>query len=99
MDWKSLLDTVTQALNTVQTIGNTPGVNLIPYVSTIASAAGVIKFGIEAGANVVDDIAAFRATFDHPPTPEELAALNARIAGLRTKLHAPMPPKEAGEPE
>jgi hypothetical protein len=99
MDFRALLDSVTSALTMVQTIGATPGVNLIPYVSTIVSAAGVLKFGIEAGKNVADDIAAFKAAFDHQPTPEELAALDARIAALRTELHAPMPAKDADEPE
>lgn len=97
-DLKSLLDAVTTALNVVQTAGNLPGVNLIPYVSTIASAAGVLQFAIEKGQNVAADITAFKDTFTNGlPSQDKLDALDARIDTLRTKLHAPLPAKEEGE--
>lgn len=98
--FKGLLDAVVTALGVVQTAGNLPGVNLIPYVSTIASAAGVLQFAIEKGKNIASDIAAFKDTFANGlPSQEKLDELDTRIEALRVKVHAPLPPKEEGEEE
>lgn len=99
MDYKVLLDTVVKALDMIQVVGSTPGVNLIPYVSTIANAAGTIKMGLDVGKNVAAQIAAFQETFENAPTPNQLASLNIKISELRQELHAPLPPREDGEPE
>lgn len=99
-DFKSLLTAVTTALGAISTAGNLPGVNLIPYVSTVASAAGFLQFAIEKGMNVADDIATLQDTFSNGlPSQDKIDALDARIEALRTKLHAPLPPKEDGEEE
>jgi hypothetical protein len=99
-DFKSLLGAVTTALGAISAAGNLPGVNLIPYVSTVASAAGLLQFAIEKGMNVADDIAALKDTFSNGlPSQDKVDALDARIEALRTKLHAPLPPKEDGEDE
>lgn len=97
-DLSSLLSAVTTALGVIQTAGNLPGVNLIPYVSTVASAAGVLSFAIEKGQNVAKDIAAFKETFANGlPSQDKIDALDARIEVLRAKIHAPLPEKEEGE--
>lgn len=99
-DFKSLLTAVTTALGAISAAGNLPGVNLIPYVSTVASVAGLLQFAIEKGVNVASDIAALKDTFSNGlPSQDKIDALDARIATLRTRLHAPLPPKEDGEDE
>ncbi len=99
-DFKSLLNAVVTALGTISAAGNLPGVNLIPYVSTVASVAGLLQFALEKGINVAGDIAALRETFSNGlPSQDKIDALDARIAVLRAKLHAPLPPKEDGEDE
>jgi hypothetical protein len=96
--FKSLLDAVTTALGVIKTAGNLPGINLIPYVSTVANVAGVLQFAIEKGQNVAADIAAFKDSFANGlPSQDKLDALDARIDALRDKLHAPLPPTEEGE--
>lgn len=99
-DFKSLLTAVTTALGAISAAGNLPGVNLIPYVSTVASVAGLLQFALEKGINVAGDIAALKETFSNGlPSQDKIDALDARIAVLRAKLHAPLPPKEDGEDE
>ena len=67
---------------------------------TIASTAGALKFAVEKGQNVAKDIADFKDTFSNGlPSQDKLDAQDARIAALRAKVHAPLPPKEAGEPD
>lgn len=99
-DFKSLLSAVVTALGAIREAGNLPGVNLIPYVSMVASAAGLLQFAIEKGINVASDIAALGDTFSNGlPSQDKIDALDARIATLRSKLHMPLPPKEEGEDE
>lgn len=96
--FSSLLSAVVTALGVIKTAGNLPGINLIPYVSTVANVAGVLQFAIEKGKNVASDIAALKDTFANGlPSQDKLDALDARINALRDKLHAPLPPPEAGE--
>jgi hypothetical protein len=99
-DYKSLLTAVTTALGAISAAGNLPGVNLIPYVSTVASVAGLLQFALEKGINVASDIKALKDTFSNGlPSQDKIDALNARIVTLRAKLHLPLPPKEDGEDE
>lgn len=99
-DYKSLLTAVTTALGAISAAGNLPGVNLIPYVGTVASVAGLLQFALEKGVNVASDIAALKDTFSNGlPSQDKIDALDARIATLRAKLHLPLPPKEDGEDE
>lgn len=100
MDFKSLLDTFGNVVSVIKSIAETPGVNLIPYASTVSNAIGAIQVAVKLGQNVSSHIAALNDTFAHGiPSQDKLDALDARIATLRAKLHAPLPPKEDGEPE
>lgn len=98
MDIKGILDAVSTALGVIKGIADTPGVNLIPYVSTVSSAIGVIQLAVGQGKNVVDLVTSLKSTFaGGVPTQAQLDALDARIAAARAKLHAPLPAKEEGE--
>lgn len=98
MDWKHAFEVVSNALGVVSRAGSIPGVNLIPYVSTIAAAASALKSGIDLGVKVAPYAEAVRETFANGmPTQEKLSALDARIAELRAIIHAPLPAKEDGE--
>lgn len=98
MDLKTILGAVDTALGAIKTATNLPGVNLIPYVSTVSSAVGVIQLMLEQGKNVAGLVADLKETFSGGlPSEDKRAALDARIAAARAKLHAPLPPKEEGE--
>lgn len=107
MNIQSILDTINQGLGVVKSVASIPGVNLIPYASTLSSAIGVIQLLLKAGQNVGPFLQNIKDTFSTPVTSAEdvaaldvkVAALNQRIADLRAKLHAPLPPAEEGEPE
>lgn len=100
MDFKSLLDAFGNVAGVIKTIADTPGINLLPYASTVSSAVSAIQFGLKVGENVSTHIIALKDTFaDGIPPQEKLDALDAKIAALRTKLHMPLPEKEEGEPE
>lgn len=99
-DVRSVLDAISSALSVVQTVANTPGVNMIPYVSTVSGAISALQFAYKAGINITDHVAAIKDTFeDGVPTQEQLDALDTKIAELRAELHAPLPEKEDGEPD
>lgn len=101
--YQDILSAVTTALNAVKIVATMPGVSTLPYVSTIASVTSALAEAVEFGEQKVRPyVDALLDTFGDgatPPTPEQLAALDARIAELRAQLHAPLPPAEAGEPE
>lgn len=102
MDFKDVLEAVDTALGVIEKVGSIPGVDLIPYVSTVKAVAGYAHTAITLGKDIAPVIEDFTRTFSsggQPPTPEEVAALNARIAAKRAELHAPMPPREGDEPE
>lgn len=99
-DWKAALDVISTALGVIKMAANTPGINLIPYVGTVATAAGVLQAGISAAVDVAPYITAISDTFSGGlPTDEQRAALDAKIAELEAKVDAPLPPPEEGEPE
>jgi hypothetical protein len=96
--WQQAFDVINTALGVIKTAGNTPGINLIPYVSTVASAASALQAGLNAAVNIAPYVVAISKTFkDGLPTDAERAALNAKIAELEAIVDAPLPPKEDGE--
>lgn len=98
MDFKALLDAFGNVASVIKTIADTPGVNLIPYASTVSNAVSAIQLGLKLGENVSTQINALRDTFANGiPSQDKLDALDAKIATLRAKIHAPLPPKEEGE--
>lgn len=100
MNWKQAFNAVNTALGVIAGAGDIPGVNLIPYVSVVSSAAKAIKMGLNAAVNVAPYVEAVRETFaDGLPTPEKLSALDAKIGELRALVNAPLPPREDGESE
>lgn len=99
-DWKKAFEVVNTALGVIAGAGDIPGVNLIPYVSVIASAAKAIQMGVNAGIKVAPYIEAIQETFSGGlPTPEKLSALDARIKELEAAVYADLPPPDEGEPD
>lgn len=97
-DWQSALNVISTALGVISTATSAPGINLIPYVSTIAAAANAINIGLKTAVNVAPYIKAISDTFSGGlPTQEQRIALDLKIAELEAQLHAPLPPKEEGE--
>jgi hypothetical protein len=98
MDIKNLLDAVGTALGTIKAATDLPVVNLIPYVSTVSSVIDVAQLALSQGKNIANLVTDLKDTFSGGlPTDAQLAALDARIATARAKLHAPLPEKEEGE--
>ena len=99
MDLEKVLETIDRALGVVKTVADTPGVNLIPYVSTVSSAIGAVHVAYTAGKNITPYIKAISDTFasSKPPTEDQLADLDAKIFALESAIDAPLPPKEEGE--
>lgn len=96
---QAVLEAIDRAMSVVKTIADTPGVNLIPYVSTLSSVIGTVHMAYTAGKNIEPYIQAISDTFTKPGMPSEadMAALDAKIAELEAKIDAPIPPKEEGE--
>lgn len=100
MDFKALLDTFGNVASVIKSIAETPGINLIPYASTVSNAIGAIQAAVKLGKNVTEHITALNDTFANGiPSQGKLDELDAKIAMLRAKLHAPLPPKEEDEPD
>jgi hypothetical protein len=100
MDWKRAFEVVNMAIGVIAKAGDIPGVNLIPYVGVVSSAAKAIQLGINAGVNVAPYIEAMATSFkDGLPSPEKLASLASKIKTLEARVYAPMPPREDDEPE
>lgn len=100
MDIKELVATFNTVASTIKTLAETPGVNLIPYATTVSSAIGALQAAVNAGVNILPYVTAIKNTFDGTvPTQEQLDALDAEIAELEAQLNAPLPPRETGEPE
>jgi hypothetical protein len=94
-----ILEAIDKAMGVVKTIADTPGVNLIPYVSTLSGVIGTVHAAYTAGKNIEPYIQAISDTFTKPgmPTEADMAALDAKIADLEAQIQAPLPPKEDGE--
>lgn len=98
--WQQALGVISNALGVISAAGSTPGLNLIPYVSTIAAAASAINAGLNAAVNVAPYIVAIKDTFSGGlPTEAQRKALDDKIKELEAELNAPLPPKEDGEPD
>lgn len=99
-DWKEALGVISSALSVISAAGSTPGINLIPYVSTIAAAASAINTGLNAAVNVAPYITAIKDTFANGlPSKAERQVLDTKIKELQAELDAPLPSKEDGEPD
>lgn len=95
---QEILGAVNSALNVIKTVADTPGVNLIPYVSTVAKAVDAVQAGVKAGINVAPYVVAISETFSGgTPSQEKLDALDAKLAELEAKVDAPLPAPEPGE--
>lgn len=98
MSLQSVLDAVSTALGVIKNIAKVPGINVLPYVNTVSGAIDVAQIALSQGQNIADLVASLKETFaGGTPTDAQLAALDARIAAARAKLHAPLPPPEEGE--
>lgn len=99
-DWKKAFEAVNMALGVIAGAGDIPGVNLLPYVNVVSSAAKAIQMGIGAGVKVAPYIVAINDTFkDGLPTQEKLDALDAKMKELHTEVQLALPPREGDEPE
>lgn len=96
---EALFSAINTGLNTIKTIAALPGVNMIPYATTIAGGIEVLQLAFEAGQNIMPYVVAFKETFETggEVPQEKLDALDVKINELRGKLHAPLPDKEDGE--
>lgn len=98
MNLETILGATEKALNVIETAGNIPGVDLIPYVGTVLKFVGYAKTAIKLGKNIEPDVTAFAATFsDGLPSEAERVALDARIASNHAKIQAFTPVAEEGE--
>lgn len=100
-DLKSVLEAIDNAMGVVKTIADTPGINLVPYVSTLSSVIGTVHAVYTAGKDITPFVQAISDTFTKPgaPTEADMAALDAKIAALEADVDSPLPPKEDGEPD
>lgn len=98
--WQQAFDVINQALGVISSASSMPGVNLIPYVNVVASAAGALQGAIKVGHNITPYILAIKSTFsDELPSASQLSALDVKIKELEALIDAPLPPREDGEPE
>ena len=102
VDWDKILTTTSSVLDVLQTIANTPGINMIPYVSVAASAITALNAAVKAGREAKPYLDAIVGTFGKDgkvPTLAEIQALDQKIAELEAEVQKPLPPAEEGEPE
>lgn len=99
MDWKGAFHIIDDVLGKINEAASIPGVNLIPYVATVGSAASVLRAGLEAGVDIADRALKVKEVFDKPglPSKADLDALDAELEALEAEIDAPLPPKEEGE--
>lgn len=98
--FKPVLDAAETALKVIETAGNIPGVDLIPYVGTVLKFVGYAKKAIDVGKSIEPDVTDFIDTFSGGmPSEEKRAALDARIATSHAKIQAFRPVAEEGEEE
>ena len=96
----TILDAINSALSVVKSVADTPGINLIPYVSTVSSIIGALQTAEELGKDIMPYITALKDSIGGAVTTQaEVDALDAQIAALRARVEADLPPIEPGEPE
>lgn len=99
-DWKQAFDVINKVLGVVSAAGSVPGINIIPYVGIVSSAASALQAGLNAGVKIAPYVIAIEQTFAGGlPDAAGMAALKDHIADLEAQVDAPLPPKEAGEDE
>lgn len=99
-DYKQLLEAVGTALGTISTVTNLPGVDLIPYVSTIAKVVKYAQIALDAGGKVAPYVEALTETFSGGmPSQEQIDALDAKIEEMHAEIQAFDPKPEPDEPE
>jgi len=99
-DWKQALEAVNIALGAISRFGSLPGVNMIPYIGVVTTAASALQAGLNAGINVAPYVIAIKDTFTGElPSASQIEALRTKIAELEARIDAPLPPREEGEPE
>jgi len=97
---QQVLDTVNSVLNTLKEVASLPGVNMIPYVSTVSGAISALQAAAAIGINIAPYLTALKDTFSGGvPTQAEMDALDAKIASLEALVDAPLPDKDPEEPE
>lgn len=96
-----ILETVDSVMSKVNAVAQLPGVNLIPYVSTISGIISTVHSVYQAGKDVTPFISEIKKTFDTPGTPsqEDVDALHAKIKDLEAQIDEPLPEKDPDEPE
>ena len=98
MDWKQAFGAIRTALGAIKSVGSRPGINLLPYVSTVANAAGAIETAMDLGLKVEPYVNAIAETFRSGlPSASKLANLDAKISELHAAIQVPLPPREDGE--
>ena len=95
----SVLGAINQGLSVIKTVAEVPGVNLLPYASTISGAVTAIQAAAAAGRDIAPYVQAINDTFSggSVPTSDQVAALDAKISELDALVDAPLPQKEDGE--
>jgi hypothetical protein len=97
---QDVLGTVNGVLNTLKEIASLPGVNMIPYVSTVSGAISALQAAAAIGVNIAPYLTALKDTFSGGvPTQAEMDALDAKIASLEALVDAPLPDKDPDEPD
>lgn len=99
-DIKQVLEAVSTALGVIKTIADTPGLNVLPYVSVVSSAIGAIQAAAGVGINVIPYVQKLQATFaGGTPSQADIDDLQRQIEELESLVDAALPPKEPGEPD
>jgi hypothetical protein len=94
----SLLDAFRTAADVIKSVAETPGINMLPYATTLANAIRVLQAADAAGVKIAAAVQALQQTFeDGVPPQETLDALDEHIAELEELVDAVLPPKEEGE--
>lgn len=102
MTLDEVLTTVNGVLTVIKTVADTPGVNMLPYAAVASSAITALQAALAAGRNVAPYVEAITKTFgdgSKVPTPDEISALDDKIAELEAEAQTPLPPVEEGEPD
>ena len=98
--WQDAFSVIEKALGAIQGAANIPGINLLPYVSTVSSAATALQAGLHAAVDIAPYIVAISKTFAGGlPSEAERKALAEKIKELEAEIDAPLPSPEDGEPD